>query len=93
MRNLELHRDQPAHLEAANLRKAFSGIVAGNVKESGIVQVEQHGPFEIAGDPSLLVPLAEMLKEFVTQNRMKLPGSGAYEPSYRIIGKPGEVTA
>lgn len=89
MRNLELHRDQPAHLIAANLRKAFSGIVAGNVKESGIRQVEAHGPFEIAGDPTLLVPLEAMLKEFVTQNRMKLPGTGAYEPSYRITGKRG----
>jgi predicted Rossmann-fold nucleotide-binding protein len=89
MRNLELHREQPAHLIAANLRKAFSGIVAGNVKESGIRQVQQHGPFEIAGDPTLLIPLEAMLKEFVTQNRMKLPGSGAYEPSYRIIGRKG----
>lgn len=87
MRDLELHRDQPAHLIAANLRKAFSGIVAGNVKESGIRQIEAHGPFEIAGDPTLLVPLEEMLKEFVTQNRMKLPGSGDYEPSYRIVSR------
>ncbi|MDL0430959.1 nucleotide 5'-monophosphate nucleosidase PpnN [Marinobacter sp. TBZ242] len=85
MRALELHRDQPGHLIAANLRKAFSGIVAGNVKESGIRQVQARGPFEIAGDPALLAPLEAMLKEFVTQNRMKLPGSGAYEPSYRIV--------
>ena len=87
MRALELHREQPPHLIAANLRKAFSGIVAGNVKETGIRQVQQHGPFEIAGDPTLLVPLEKMLKEFVAQNRMKLPGSGDYEPSYRIVGR------
>ncbi|TGN38815.1 nucleotide 5'-monophosphate nucleosidase PpnN [Marinobacter confluentis] len=87
MRNLELHRDQPAHLVAANLRKAFSGIVAGNVKESGIRQVEEFGPFEISGDPTLLEPLGAMLTEFVAQNRMKLPGSGAYEPSYRITDR------
>src|SRR5690606_14542815 len=35
MRALELHRDQPPHRLVANLRRAFSGIVAGNVKEHG----------------------------------------------------------
>lgn len=86
MRALELHRDQPVHLIAANLRKAFSGIVAGNVKEQGIRQIQASGPFEIAGDPVLLKPLEALLKAFVEQNRMKLPGSSAYQPSYRIVG-------
>src|SRR6056297_1230839 len=85
MRALELHRDQPVHLIAANLRKAFSGIVAGNVKEGGLRQVQEKGPFEIAGDPSLIKPLEAMLEQFVAQNRMKLPGSSAYRPSYRIV--------
>ena len=35
-RALQPARDQPAHELAANLRRAFSGIVAGNVKEEGI---------------------------------------------------------
>jgi hypothetical protein len=87
MRALELHRDQPVHLIAANLRKAFSGIVAGNVKEEGVRKVQAHGPFEIAGDPSLIKPLEAMLEQFVAQNRMKLPGTSAYRPSYRIISK------
>jgi len=82
---LELHRDQPVHLIAANLRKAFSGIVAGNVKEGGIRQVQEKGPFEISGDPTLIKPLEAMLEQFVAQNRMKLPGTSAYRPSYRII--------
>ena len=85
MRALELHRDQPVHMVAANLRKAFSGIVAGNVKESGIRKVQEKGPVEIQGDPSLLKPLDKLLREFVAQNRMKLPGSSAYTPTYRII--------
>lgn len=85
MRALELHREQPVHLIAANLRKAFSGIVAGNVKEQGIRQIQQKGPFEISGDPELLAPLEQMLEAFVKQNRMKLPGSVAYSPSYRIV--------
>ena len=82
---LELHRNQPTHMLAANLRKAFSGIVAGNVKEQGIRQVQEKGPFEIAGDPALLKPLDALLTAFVEQNRMKLPGSSAYRPSYRIV--------
>ncbi|MDX1757937.1 MAG: DUF3412 domain-containing protein, partial [Marinobacter sp.] len=85
MRSLALHQEQPVHLIAANLRKAFSGIVAGNVKESGIRQVQEKGPFEIAGDPALLAPLEAMLEAFVKQNRMKLPGAVAYRPSYRIV--------
>ncbi|MES9946997.1 MAG: nucleotide 5'-monophosphate nucleosidase PpnN, partial [Candidatus Thiodiazotropha sp.] len=36
MSELNLTRDQDGHEMAANLRRAFSGIVAGNVKEDGI---------------------------------------------------------
>jgi predicted Rossmann-fold nucleotide-binding protein len=32
MRNLKLKKDQPPHLLAANLRRAFSGLVAGNMR-------------------------------------------------------------
>ncbi len=39
MAALHLHRDQPKHLLAANLRRAFSGIVAGNVKPETIISV------------------------------------------------------
>ncbi|MCH8497874.1 MAG: nucleotide 5'-monophosphate nucleosidase PpnN [Marinobacter sp.] len=87
MRALQLHRNQPVHLVAANLRKAFSGIVAGNVKEQGIRQVQAKGPFEICGDPTLLNPLEQMLQAFIEQNRMKLPGSSQYIPSYRIVNQ------
>lgn len=85
MRALELHRNQPVHLIAANLRKAFSGIVAGNVKENGLRLVREYGPFEITGDPALIKPLEAMLEQFVAQNRMKLPNSSVYRPSYRIL--------
>jgi pyrimidine/purine-5'-nucleotide nucleosidase len=85
MRRLELHRDQPRHLLVANLRRAFSGIVAGNVKEKGIRAIEEQGPFEISGDPVLMRLLDELLRGFVAQGRMKLPGSGAYQPCYRIV--------
>ncbi len=84
MHALELHRDQPAHLLAANLRRAFSGIVAGNVKEPGIRRIEEHGPFEIRGDSELMGRLDELLGSFVAQNRMKLHGHD-YQPCYRLV--------
>ena len=84
MRNLELHHDQPAHTLAANLRRAFSGIVSGNVKDEGIRAIEQFGHFEIRGDERIMGPLDSLLKSFVAQQRMKLPGR-EYVPCYRII--------
>jgi predicted Rossmann-fold nucleotide-binding protein len=84
MRALELHRDQPVHELAANLRRAFSGIVTGNVKESGIAAIEQYGPFELSGDASVVSLLDELLGAFVAQHRMKLPGS-VYRPCYRLV--------
>ena len=84
MRNLELRQDQPRHSLAANLRRAFSGVVAGNVKDEGIRAIEKHGHFEIRGDASILGPMDALLGSFVEQQRMKLPGS-EYVPCYRII--------
>ena len=84
MRNLNLHRDQPAYKLAADLRRAFSGIVAGNVKEEGIRAVEEHGLFEIQGEAIIMRPLDLLLKRFVQQNRMKLPGT-TYNPCYKIL--------
>jgi pyrimidine/purine-5'-nucleotide nucleosidase len=84
MRRLQLHRDQPQHELVANLRRAFSGIVAGNVKEQGIAAIEAHGPFELHGDPGLMTLLDSLLRSFVAAGRMKLPGS-QYQPCYRIV--------
>jgi len=82
MAALTLSMDQPVHERAANLRRAFSGIVAGNVKEHGIRLIEEQGPFEIHADPRIAKPLDELLRAFVAQRRMKLVGE--YRPSYRI---------
>jgi len=84
MLNLALHKDQADHSLAANLRRAFSGIVAGNVKDEGIRAIEQHGHFEIRGDAAIMGPLDTLLASFVAQQRMKLPGT-EYTPCYRII--------
>ena len=83
MATLNLRRDAPPHLRAAELRRAFSGIVAGNVKEQGLRLIEQHGPFEIHGDGELLKPLDALLSSFVAQRRMKIAGD--YKPCYRIV--------
>jgi predicted Rossmann-fold nucleotide-binding protein len=84
MRNLELRRGQDAHVLAANLRRAFSGVVAGNVKDEGIRAIEKYGHFEIRGDSDIMEPMDAMLASFVEQHRMKLPGK-KYTPCYRII--------
>lgn len=84
MARLELHRDQPTHDLAVNLRRAFSGIVAGNVREAGVRLVEQHGPFELRGDPAIIGSLGKLLQDFVAESRMRLSDPTAYEPCYRI---------
>lgn len=84
MRNLQLNREQPNHQLAANLRRAFSGIVAGNVKDEGIRAIEANGLFEISGEQSIMKPVDDLLKAFQDQGRMKLPGSH-YTPCYRIV--------
>ena len=71
------------HVLAANLRRAFSGIVAGNVKEQGIQAIEARGPFELHGDKEMMRLLDELLSAFVAQKRMKL--AGEYRPCYRLV--------
>ncbi len=83
MARLQLHRDLDPHLMAVNLRRAFSGIVAGNVKEHGIQAIEQHGPFELRGDKAIMGLLDDLLSAFVAQRRMKL--AGEYRPCYRLV--------
>lgn len=84
MRSLALRRDQPTHALAADLRRAFSGIVAGNVKLAGIAAVEKYGLFEIRGEDEVMLQMDRLLTAFVDQGRMKLPGT-RYQPCYRII--------
>jgi len=83
MANLNLYTNQPPEKLAADLRRAFSGIVAGNVKEGGMRRIEESGPFEIHGDPEIMQALDELLRGFVEQRRMKI--SGHYRPCYRVV--------
>jgi predicted Rossmann-fold nucleotide-binding protein len=83
MAALDLHHGRPAHALAADLRRAFSGIVAGNVKEDGMRRIEEFGPFEIHGDPDMMQALDSLLRAFVEQRRMKI--AGEYKPCYRVL--------
>ncbi|MCF2948417.1 nucleotide 5'-monophosphate nucleosidase PpnN [Paraglaciecola aquimarina] len=83
MAALNLHFEQPKTELAAALRKAFSGIVAGNVKAEYVKLIEQQGPYQLSGEPLLMEMMDELLESFVTQQRMKLPGSN-YVPCYQL---------
>ena len=83
MAGLQLFTDQPVYDRAANLRRAFSGIVTGNVKPDGIAAIEALGPYPIDGDPRLLGAIDRLLTLFVEQGRMKI-NSRDYRPCYRL---------
>lgn len=83
MAALDLHHGRKPHELAADLRRAFSGIVAGNVKEDGMRRIEAHGPFEIHGDTDIMQALDALLRAFVEQHRMKIAGD--YRPCYRVV--------
>ncbi len=84
MRELSIRHGRPRHELAADLRRAFSGIVAGNVKDEGVRAIREGGPFDIDGDKDIMQALDALLQAFVVQHRMKLPGGTAYEPCYRV---------
>jgi predicted Rossmann-fold nucleotide-binding protein len=83
MSKLDLSTGQNGYEMAANLRRAFSGIVTGNVKEDGIKAVEKHGPFIIHGDRDIVSAMDSLLISFAKQNRMKLQGD--YSPCYQLV--------
>lgn len=83
MSTLEIDENLPRHILAANLRRAFSGIVSGNVREDTAELIGQQGPFEINGSASIMQLMDELLAAFVDQQRMKISG-GDYSPCYRV---------
>jgi pyrimidine/purine-5'-nucleotide nucleosidase len=84
---LRLCRDMSRHELAANLRRAFSAIVTGNVKDHGIRMIREHGPFVLHGDREIIDVLEKVLGEFVAQGRMKLPGA-RYQSCFRLAANP-----
>ncbi len=83
MSELAIDRDLPVHHLAANLRRAFSGLVSGNVREDTIAEIEQRGPFEISGSAGIMSLLDRLLAGFVADGRMKLERE-QYRPCYRV---------
>ena len=83
MANLNLSLNQDKELLAADLRRAFSGIVAGNVKDEGIREIKKHGPYQLNGETILMKKMDTLLQAFLEQGRMKLPGS-KYTPCYVV---------
>jgi len=79
---LNLSSDQAPERFAANLRRVFSGIVAGNVKEKYVKAIEQKGLYTLSGDSDVMKKLDVLLNSFVKQRRMKI--SGDYKPCYII---------
>ncbi|MGI9317190.1 MAG: nucleotide 5'-monophosphate nucleosidase PpnN, partial [bacterium] len=84
MAALQLSEDLPVHVLAANLRRVFSGIVSGNVREDAIAAIEEKGPFQIQGSKRIMALLDSLLTAFVDQGRMKLAVE-SYTPCYQVI--------
>ncbi|MEJ2230119.1 MAG: nucleotide 5'-monophosphate nucleosidase PpnN [Nitrospirales bacterium] len=84
MAQLDLHADQPSHMLAANLRRAFSGVVAGNIRTQALNAIEKDGPFKIHGDSTIMKLMDELLQSFIEENRMKIDQQN-YKPCYEII--------
>jgi hypothetical protein len=83
MAALKLSKEAPPAELAVNLRRAFSGIVAGNVKDQGVRLVREKGPFVLRGDKAIMSAIDELLREFVEAGRMKLV-KASYNPCYTI---------
>ena len=84
MAQLDLHADQAIHQLAANLRRAFSGVVAGNIRTQALMAIEQEGPFKIRGEATIMKMMDELLQSFIQDHRMKIDQQN-YQPCYEII--------
>ncbi len=80
---LDIGGGLPTHELAANLRRVFSSIVSGNIREDTAAAIDEHGPFEINGSGEIMRLLDNLLKAFVEQKRMKI-ATADYVPCYRI---------
>ena len=83
MLQLDISEDLPVHVLAANLRRVFSGIVSGNVRDDTAAEIERRGPFQINGSKRIMGLLDNLLAAFVKQQRMKISGAD-YAPCYVI---------
>jgi predicted Rossmann-fold nucleotide-binding protein len=68
MRQLKIDESLATHELAANLRRVFSGIVSGNVREDTAEVIERKGPFEIAGSRRIMSLLDDLLSMKISRN-------------------------
>lgn len=85
MSDLNISKSLKPHELAANLRRVFSGIVAGNIKPEGREAVRRKGKFKIRGEEKILRAVDRLLQSFIAQDRMKIPGKTAYQQCYTIL--------
>lgn len=90
MAGLRLDSSLPPAQLACELRRAFSGIVSGNVKAFGISQIAENGPFQLHGDSKLMSAMDHLLVQFVNNGRMLL-NSGTYNPCYELAAIGAET--
>lgn len=83
MAALSLTSETPLNRLCVDLRSAFSGIVAGNVKPESIAQIQAKGPYLLNADATFAALLDELLLSFVAQGRMSLKRDN-YQPCYRL---------
>ncbi len=83
MAGLEIRDSLPSHSLAANLRRAFSGIVSGNVRTDTALAIEEHGPFHITASQGIMPLMDKLLRAFVDQGRMKIAAAD-YVPCYEV---------
>ena len=83
MSELNLSLSQSSQKLASELRRLFSGIVAGNVKPETRQLVNESGPFKVHATPEIGGAIELLLKRLISENRMKI--DGVYTPCYRII--------
>ena len=85
MAALDLSTGQSTRDLAVNLRRAFSGIVAGNVRADGVRVVAEKGPFQLHGDREIVDELSALLEGFIEQRRMKLSDPANYRPCFSLV--------
>ncbi|MCK5881284.1 MAG: DUF3412 domain-containing protein [Sinobacterium sp.] len=86
MANLALCKNDNVATLAMQLRAAFSGIVAGNVKPWAVEAVKEHGVFQLTADTHIASELNSLLKSFVAQKRMSLMDA-EYKPCFEVISQ------
>ena len=81
---LNICKDQPTYKLAADLRRVFSSIIAGNVKEQDIRAIEEHENYQLKGEPEIMAAMDELPQSCADEKRMKLAGHD-YSPCYEIV--------